>query len=165
MERERSHERSNQIYGWFEIERTPTGDAPDEIRQDWVGVLLPLREGYQYPPNQGIDVGGVVDLDARNLFNSDELVAVDTFDAIIALREADRDNAAKWWLKWHKERQEDTNSPTSGQKLVFLRDEGRALPTDAQDYGTYLMYEREFQPLLYIYRALGHLPQRRASSE
>lgn len=90
MERERPIERKP-ILSWFTIQSTPEGEAPEEIRKQWVGVTLAVRE--EVPAS---DKGGVSVLTNERV-PMRAAVPVETEDAIIALRAAGRDEAADWW--------------------------------------------------------------------
>ena len=109
-----------------------------------------------------VDVGGIVDLNSHDSFTSDDLVSVETMDAIIALRLMGRNQSADWWRRWMDERQADSDSPTSGTRLIFRREEGEVLSREdvASIEGSrrYVYFDQDVQTLLYVYYALGRVP-------
>ncbi len=110
--------RAGAIVYWFLITTTPTGGAPEAVREAWVGIPLPVRrpravEGPE--PHVARDVR-----DRRVTFITDG-VAVEPADAVKALRLFGRGDAAAWWES-HVERHPMTVA------LVFRTSEGRLLP-------------------------------------
>jgi hypothetical protein len=91
--------RSGEIVYWFRPNTTPTGGAPIEIRQCWVGVPLPVRRPR--PIEDGI--------------------AVDPRDAIKALEHFGHHAAGLWWRELLQRR-------PATESFVFRRDEGELLP-------------------------------------
>lgn len=83
------------ITAWFIPRVTPYGGAPEEIKEGWVDVPLPLR--YDRPaegpdPMIGHDVNNI--LGVTILANSASVIST---DAVKALRIFGRDEAADWW--------------------------------------------------------------------
>ena len=103
---------------WFLVTSMPAGGAPENIRKDWEGVVLPVRrprpvEGPE--PHFGRHVAT-----RQPTFISDG-VAVATSDALRALRLFGRREAAAWWEEFLATRPATT-------ALVFRTWEGRLLP-------------------------------------
>jgi hypothetical protein len=123
-ERYSGHE-LEEISLWFVPERTPSGSAPKTIRDQWVGVPLPVREGYAYYIEENT-VGGyligasVADPTEVRLSDPMTSVVVSAFDAFKALRLSDRQEAANWWQDWFGNR-----SWLLGSTLVFQAGDGK----------------------------------------
>lgn len=85
----------------------PPGGAPVSIREQWIGVEMPLEK---FPGEPGIlrsVTGGKPDPKSFGGF------PVKTEDAIQALREQGREEAAEWWESWF------LSTGGSGKTLVF----------------------------------------------
>ena len=83
------------IAGQFTVTETPSGGAPEEIKEQWVGVSLPVRTAHigraALAPLTSFD-----SLTCRVVHN-DEPVSITGIDAVHALAEAGKDAAAKFW--------------------------------------------------------------------
>lgn len=103
---------------WFLVMSTPDGGAPEAIREDWVGVVLPVRRPR---PAEGPEphVGRHVATRQTSLIADG--VAVATRDAVRSLRLFGRGEAAAWWEDYFVTRPATT-------ALVFRTWEGRLLP-------------------------------------
>jgi hypothetical protein len=74
---------------WIKITSIPRGEAPEEIRKEWVGLEFPATEPYMAE-----DAVGVVTLD-RDL---DRIVyAVNAKLAVLYLIAQGKEEAAAWW--------------------------------------------------------------------
>jgi hypothetical protein len=104
------------IYLWFEIGRTPLGEAPEHVRDAWVGVPLPVRRPRPAEAPVPMYTTGVVTRTELHLIG--DAVVVTTHDAVTTLRFYERDDAADWWLALLRRRGD----------LVFRANEGRLLP-------------------------------------
>ena len=108
-----------EVIYWFRPRTIPAGSAPAAVREQWIGVPLPVRrprpaegpEGYL-----GLDV-----VDRRIVHPIADGVAVDAADAIAALRFFGRDEAASWWEEMLVRR-------PATESFVFRRHEGDLLP-------------------------------------
>ena len=110
---------SRGIVYWFRPTTTPVGGAPEDIRRQWLDVLLPVRDPRPIEgplPYVGTDV---IDRTERKLI--EDGVKVTPSDALRALRLHDRDAAASWWEALLRER------PLI-DGFVFRRAEGDLLP-------------------------------------
>lgn len=108
-----------EILYWFRITTIPTGGAPENVRAQWVGTLLPVRRP---PPIEGPEahVGhDVMDRQIINLIPDGVEIARD--DVLKALRLFDRGAAAAWWSDLFGRR-------PLAHSLVFRRHEGELLP-------------------------------------
>ncbi|MFO0781816.1 MAG: hypothetical protein U0524_02895 [Candidatus Saccharimonadales bacterium] len=65
------------VFAQFVVEEVPSGHAPEEVRQDWVGLSLPVRA--QTRQNDGVPVLA--------------------FEAVDKLERAGRQNSATWWRR------------------------------------------------------------------
>lgn len=70
-----------EVVGHFEVKEIPRGPAPDEIKIQWIGIPLAVREGLLQDPSTG---------------PSDMPVASE--DAVVALAEYGRLEAASYWI-------------------------------------------------------------------
>lgn len=104
---------------WFRPNTTPSGGAPIEIRECWVGVPLPVRRPRPVEGPERFVARDV--LDRRIVKPIDDGIAVDPEDAIRALEHAGRSAAALWWRQLLQER-------ANIASFVFRRDEGELLP-------------------------------------
>lgn len=77
------------------IVSTPPGDAPEEVRRAWIGVVL---EGEAFRSKPGWHVGGV--LTGQEVENPSGFI-VPVRDAIAALGIL-HSGAAAWWTKWYE---------------------------------------------------------------
>lgn len=83
-----------EIVALFTIKETPKGAAPDNIRQKWIGVHLPIRDSL-------FNKFGLRDVTFDQLsqlyIENDVRVPVAAFDAVLALDDKDP-AAAQWWM-------------------------------------------------------------------
>ncbi len=82
------------INGYFVIERVPAGEAPAELRQKWVGLVLPLR--YDRKANKRSPYRGM-GAETKQLVHGDDGVWIVGRDAIAALDRAGHSDAAAYW--------------------------------------------------------------------
>ena len=73
----------------IKIIATPPGDAPEWVREEWIGLTLPVAENI---PNKRTIVSGVLGGPALNIGG----YPIRTADAIEILRKKSLE-AAKWW--------------------------------------------------------------------
>jgi hypothetical protein len=92
----------------IEIIARPPGQAPEWVRDAWIGIKLPVSEEQ---PGLDATLRGVVDLE--NTSENANGYAVDGFEAFDLLKKHNSD-AALWW-------QENAATALLG-KLVFKRD-------------------------------------------
>lgn len=114
---------------YFEVLSPPDGEAPLEIREQWVGVWFPIEprnmDGPQPETAEGILSG------APSVMPDG--VRVSMTNAIAALRSAGRMEAAEWWTAWW----EGLGQPF--EVLLFERECGRVVsnperrPKDEQE--------------------------------
>jgi len=80
----------------FEVLRPPDGEAPLEIREQWVGVWFPIEprnmDGPQPETAEGVLSG------APSVMPDG--VRVSMTNALAALRSSGRMEAAEWWTAW-----------------------------------------------------------------
>jgi len=100
------------------ITSVPPGGAPLKIRQQWVGLELPLVEGELEPGILLSVTGGKPDPRSFGGF------PVKTTDAIAALHAAKKNEAARWWEAWHD------NMLRTGCILIFASDCGEFVLDD-----------------------------------
>lgn len=99
---------------WLKIQRTPDGDlAPEEIRAQWIGTVLPLTEFARSQPHQ---VKRTITLKSGK--TKDTLVYAYSVEAIaaIAALEQHAPQAAQWW----RTHQAELIQP--GKMLMFYAD-------------------------------------------
>lgn len=104
------------IQGWFVPRQVPDGAAPEQIREQWVDLPMPLRQiSPDETPNItiGHDLGDMLSIHVR------EGVDVYAFDAVKALRLFGKTSAAEFW--------ESVLYPDQG--LIFGAEEGQIYPT------------------------------------
>jgi hypothetical protein len=106
------------IVYWFLVTSTPAGGAPKEVRDAWVGTLLPVRRPR---PVEGPEAHVARDVRDRQVKLIADGVAVAPDDALRALRLFGRDGAVEWWESYFVQR-------TSTVALAFRTHEGRLLP-------------------------------------
>jgi hypothetical protein len=107
------------ILYWFDVTQTPAGGAPVEIREQWRGVVLAVREprpAEAPTPFLGRDV-----LETHRYRMIRDGVPVTVADALQALRFYERPAAAAWW--------EQTLRDLGQPRLVFRIHEGQLLPS------------------------------------
>lgn len=92
----------------YRVTRTPAGEAPQSVREEWVGVILPVKELIGRCRGAGVLTGAPSPIA--------DGVAVRGVDAIEALKAADRLDAARWWEENYK-----------GNELLFEKSEGELL--------------------------------------
>jgi hypothetical protein len=87
-------EQLGQIVGTFTVHTIPHGAAPETIKQQWLGVSLPVRERLLESV-----LGGTVYLDilSSDVKVNPQPMPVYGFDAVAALRKAGRVEAADFW--------------------------------------------------------------------
>lgn len=85
----------------------PPGGAPFAVRREWIGLELPLIEDDLEPGVFRSVTGGKPDPRSFGGF------PVKTEDAIKALRDNNREDAADWWEAWFHE------TGGTGKTLVF----------------------------------------------
>lgn len=117
--RHRPSSPSGQIVYWFRPNTTPSGGAPIEIRECWVGVPLPVRRPRPIEGPERFVARDV--LDRRIVKPIDDGIAVAPQDAIKALEHVGHHDAALWWSQLLHERPDVAS-------FVFRRDEGELLP-------------------------------------
>lgn len=94
-----------EIKGWFIPRVVPYGGAPEEVKQGWVDVPLPIRYNrpFEAPEvHMGHDVNNPLEI---TVF--EDAVSIDGFDAVKALRIFGRDGAADWWEGYFRGRSAD----------------------------------------------------------
>ena len=109
----------SRIYYWFVVTGTPQGGAPVEVRAQWDGVALPVREPRPMEgptPFRGREIGNLL---VRHQI--DDGVPVHGDDAVQALRLFGRTAASTWW-------RECLDSNAMSDRLVFRSYEGRMIP-------------------------------------
>ncbi len=79
--------------GTITITRRPKGEAPQWVRQAWVGLTLPCHP-YVGFPDAGLDRGVV---SGAPVERNDYGFSVPQAEAIYALGAARRSEAARWW--------------------------------------------------------------------
>jgi hypothetical protein len=110
------------IQYWFVLRTVPQGSAPEEIKEQWLGVPLPCRRPFIEGSEQflGFDAGAGLE----TLKIVEDGVAVEADDAIVALNLFGKEEAARWW---------DNICGQVGAELVFRVVEGQAIPTTAAE--------------------------------
>ena len=82
------------VIATFTVQQLPQGAAPQTIREQWIGVPLPVREKtLNEAAETPIYTDALTDEQVLNV----EAVPVYGYDAIEALQEAGRDDAAEFW--------------------------------------------------------------------
>jgi hypothetical protein len=110
---------TRQIYYWFMLSGTPQGGAPVDVRAQWDGVVVPVREPRPMEgptPYRSRQVG---DPQVRRLI--DDGVPVHGDDAVRALHLFSRPAACAWWRDYFDAR-------PANSRLVFRSYEGRLVP-------------------------------------
>jgi len=102
---------------YFAVDRLPAGEAPLEVREQWVGLALPVRHDRYVEGPEPLVGRGVKSFTARH--HSDGVIVLSP-DAIDALSEAGRSGAAAYW-EVHLGR-------LGFPALLFNVSEGRLLP-------------------------------------
>src|SRR5262245_54906710 len=108
-----------EILYWFRVTRVPDGGAPLQVREQWVGTMLPVRrprpvEGPE--PHLGTDVRdrSIVQLVSDG-------VLIEPADALKALRWVGRSDVVAWWTDLLASR-------PLVSSFLFRRQEGDLLP-------------------------------------
>lgn len=106
-----------EIVATFTIQQVPLGRAPNEVKEAWVGVSLPIRSD-NLP--SGILPGRQVVFDeiTRQYSEIDSPVRVYGLDAVMSLDNAGKSEAAQYWV--------DTGFVFA--TLVFRANEGELSP-------------------------------------
>lgn len=113
---------------WFLVERVPESGAPNNISEQWVGIMLPVAEDitketphlYQATDVEKGSAGGVVTLD---------FVPIKTQDAIRALSDAERNEAVAYWERFHDKPPKEVDPDV----LLFRPTEGRLMSQADKD--------------------------------
>jgi hypothetical protein len=117
-------EEPERIALWFVPHTIPYGGAPEAIREQWLGVPLPVRESHvanEADTLMGYSVGMNIDNPEDVVVrHPSEAVVVEALDAFKALHLAGREEAAHWWEEWF-----ETRSYLMGEQLRFQATEGR----------------------------------------
>jgi hypothetical protein len=112
------------IQYWFILRTVPSGPlAPEEIKQQWIGVPLPCRK----PFIEGMEpyiVNDVI-LGRKVLTLVEDGVVIRLDDAIKSLMLFDRADAGSWW--------NNLSVGIDNSTLIFRADEGQALPIDTAE--------------------------------
>jgi hypothetical protein len=100
IETEASRETDTLPRFWYEPTHLPTdGDAPREIKEQWLGVRLPVTsEEFVVPPKALLPP----DPDLHTTMAVVGAVEVDALQAISSLRLAGREEAADFWVAYFK---------------------------------------------------------------
>jgi hypothetical protein len=91
-----------EIVYWFRPNTTPSGGAPIEIRECWVGIPLPVRRPRPVEGPERFVARDVID--RRIVKPIDDGIAVDPLDALTALEHFGHHDAARWWDALLRER-------------------------------------------------------------
>lgn len=75
----------------FKVLQIPEGEAPLAVREQWVGLTLPVVEVLGPRTGYGVLTG--------NEATMENAVAVGLRDGVQALRDADKQEAADWWQR------------------------------------------------------------------
>jgi hypothetical protein len=110
---------AGKVHYWFLIEGTPLGGAPDDVRAQWDGVVVPVREPRPLEAPVPFATRQVV---TRRLSVVADGVPVRGHDAVRALELFDRP-ARTWW-------RDHLAAIGRPQRLVFRVHEGRFLSPD-----------------------------------
>ena len=76
----------------FSITQTPQSAAPEYVREQWVGITLPVRE-----KNLGELATRYLDLLSGEYKDNDEPVSIVGLEAVSALEDSARYGAANYW--------------------------------------------------------------------
>lgn len=110
---------ANPIRLYLAVDRTPAGEAPLEIRQQWIGTFLPMR--YERPIERPHPMAGA-GLETHAVTSYEDAAYITTSDAIAALDRAGRAGAAAYW--------EHMFNTGRAPGLIFEVAAGRLLPPD-----------------------------------
>jgi hypothetical protein len=99
----------------IKIIAVPPGQAPEEVRKEWVGAEIPLLAEQE---TQGFEIGVLGgEPDPQNIggfrVDPDEAIC-----ALIAKNTTESSNAAKWWIYWR----ENTRGGRTCDALVFAKE-------------------------------------------
>jgi hypothetical protein len=92
----------SEVYGLvgahFTITDVPQGGAPHEIKEQWVGVTLPVRAAHlgraALAPRRSFEIL------TQQIVENDDPVSVTGLEAVHGLREAGREEAADFWAQY-----------------------------------------------------------------
>jgi hypothetical protein len=110
---------TRQIYYWFVLLGTPQGGAPIEVRAQWDGVAVPVREPRPVEgptPFRSRQVGS-----PQVRRQIEDGVPVRSEDAVRALYLFGRPAACAWWQRYF-------DAGPTNSRLVFRSYEGRLVP-------------------------------------
>ena len=82
----------------FTLKQVPQGGAPDFIKEQWLGVTLPIRE--QSLAQLAIGAVRYFDFLSFNQMQNDDPLSVAGIEAVHALEEAEKFEAAAFWLPY-----------------------------------------------------------------
>ncbi len=86
------------VLALFTLKQVPQGGAPDFIKEQWLGVALPIRE--QSLAQLAIGAVQYFDFLSFNQMQNDDPVSVVGIEAVHALEEAEKFEAADFWLPY-----------------------------------------------------------------
>jgi hypothetical protein len=105
------------VIAHFTITSTPQGGAPEEIKEQWIGVSLPVRQ--RLLETQSVHFFDILTAEFKENL---EAVPVYGFDAVAALRVYGRDDAADFWA----------DNGFEFANLIFRAQEGDFVPVNVQ---------------------------------
>ena len=117
----------------IQIMKVPAGEAPFEVREAWVGLVLECDPYVGYP-DSGFERGVVTDKEAPHNRRG---FSVDQSFALMILGQ-NRPHAAAWWR--------EHNYPHHGQCFGFAEDEVRVISGVIQHRITYVTGEMQGDP-------------------
>jgi hypothetical protein len=85
--------RSSPPFHFFLVDNMPEGESPEQIRESWVGLALPVR----YPRRIAPDRFAGRTLNTRREVEVDDGIAILYEDCIAALERAGHTGAAAYW--------------------------------------------------------------------
>lgn len=90
----------SKIYGEiaanFTIKQIPEGGAPESIRQEWVGITMPVRTFSL--GSKAMEACSYFDALTFTVIDNPEPVTIVGMEAVEALKEAGKNSAAEFWL-------------------------------------------------------------------
>lgn len=94
--RQHLEEEIGTVVAHFTLTHVPEGTAPDEIREQWLGVALPVRD-KMLEKSGGEQTHS--DRQTGLMSQNPDTIRVLAFDAIVALRDAQKTEAARYWAR------------------------------------------------------------------
>jgi len=120
-------ESSAAVEAYFVVQRAPNGEAPDEVNQAWLGLVLPIEPVPVEAPQSAEGFSFIT----SQHYHLDKAVTVSLKSAIKALRAAGQTEVAYWWRARSLRLFHDNEKKMDN--LLFDAEDGLVIPASAKE--------------------------------